>query len=122
MSQTAHDFAIDPNDAATNGEAAAQQIPSADTTALPFNSMAVISMVSALAGLLIFPVVGSLVAIITGHVALKQLKTTPGQGEALAFAGLITGYISVALAGLITVIMVGFFALLVPLIYFSAGI
>ena len=49
------------------------------------NVLAIVSLVSA------FFI--SLVAIITGHIALSQIKKTGEQGRGLAIAGLIIGYV-----------------------------
>ncbi|GLI28000.1 hypothetical protein ARHIZOSPH14_22420 [Agromyces rhizosphaerae] len=49
------------------------------------NVLAIISLVSA------FFI--SLVAVITGHIALSQIKKTGEQGRGLAIAGLVIGYI-----------------------------
>ena len=52
------------------------------------NTLAIISLVSA------FFV--SLVAVITGHIALKQIKTRGGKGRGLALWGTILGYVGLA--------------------------
>ena len=49
------------------------------------NVLAIVSLVSAF--------LISLVAIITGHIALSQIKKTGEQGRGLAIAGLIIGYV-----------------------------
>jgi hypothetical protein len=59
------------------------------------NVLAIVSLVSA------FFV--SLAAIITGHIALNQIKKTGEQGRGLAIAGLIIGYIGLVV-GIIVVI------------------
>lgn len=56
------------------------------------NTLAIVSLVSAF--------LISIVAVITGHMALKQIELTGEQGRGLAIAGLILGYIGLA-AGLI---------------------
>jgi peptidyl-prolyl cis-trans isomerase B (cyclophilin B) len=53
------------------------------------NVLAIVSLVSA------FFV--SLVAIITGHIALSQIKRTGEKGRGLALAGLIIGYAGIAI-------------------------
>ncbi|MGO4691394.1 DUF4190 domain-containing protein [Glaciibacter sp. 2TAF33] len=50
-----------------------------------YNVLAIVSLVSA------FFI--SLVAIITGHIALGQIKKTGEQGRGLAIAGLVLGYV-----------------------------
>ncbi|MFB9308894.1 hypothetical protein BJY17_001640 [Agromyces hippuratus] len=74
------------------GQPAYGQAPAAKT-----NVLAIVSLVSA------FFV--SLAAIITGHIALSQIKKTGEQGRGLAIAGLIIGYVGLA-AGLIWIILV----------------
>ncbi|WP_430647888.1 DUF4190 domain-containing protein [Agromyces sp. GXS1127] len=61
------------------------------------NVLAIVSLVSA------FFI--SLVAIITGHIALSQIKKTGEQGRGLAIAGLIIGYVGL-LASIIALIFV----------------
>ena len=56
------------------------------------NVLAIVSLVSA------FFI--SLVAIITGHIALSQIKKTGEQGRGLAIAGLVLGYLGLV-AGII---------------------
>lgn len=53
------------------------------------NVLAIVSLVSA------FFI--SLVAIITGHIALSQIKKTGEQGRGLAIAGLIIGYVGLVI-------------------------
>jgi hypothetical protein len=47
----------------------------------------------------------ALVAIITGHIALSQIKKTGEQGRGLALAGLIIGYAEVGIAVLAFVVL-----------------
>lgn len=51
------------------------------------NSLAVVSLASAVSG------VGALMAVITGHLALAQIKATQQSGRALAIVGLVLGYV-----------------------------
>ncbi|RNE64066.1 DUF4190 domain-containing protein [Cryobacterium tepidiphilum] len=62
-----------------------------------YNVLAIVSLVSA------FFI--SLVAVITGHIALHQIKRTGEQGRALAITGLVLGYLGL-LAGIIVAIIV----------------
>ena len=52
----------------------------------------------------------SLAAIITGHIALSQIKKTGEQGRGLAIAGLIIGYIGLVV-GIIVVDLLPIIAL-----------
>ncbi|MDF2444595.1 MAG: hypothetical protein JWR01_2798 [Subtercola sp.] len=60
-----------------------------------YNVLAIVSLVTA------FFV--SLAAIITGHIALRQIKRTQEKGRGLAIAGLVLGYLGI-LAGIISII------------------
>ena len=52
---------------------------------------------------------GGLVAVITGHVARHQIKTTGEAGGNLALVGLIVGYASIALTFLFIAVYIAFF-------------
>ncbi len=61
------------------------------------NALAIISLVAGCAQFFIC-IVGSIVAIVTGHIARRQIKRSGEQGAGLALAGLILGYIGLVLA------------------------
>ena len=84
----------------------------------PNSSMAVISLVSGILGWTILPVLGSIVAIVTGHMAKNEIRESNGRigGDGLATAGLILGYLSLGL-GLIGLCIGLFFLVLFPLIF-----
>lgn len=65
--------------------AVAPQRQKFDFTSL--NTLAVVSLASAIS------IVGALVAVITGHVSLAQIKKSGESGRALAITGLVLGYI-----------------------------
>jgi len=71
--------------------------------------LALLSLICGILAWVAFPILGSLVAIVSGHAALKQLKrSTPDQtGETLAKAGLIMGWLQIGLIVLITASYVG---------------
>lgn len=54
------------------------------------NSLAVVSLASAATGF------GAVAAVITGHIALAQLKETNQKGRWMAITGLVLGYASIA--------------------------
>ena len=74
--------------------------------------LAITSLVFGLLGFLLLPVIGSLVAIVTGHLARSEIRRTPQrfEGDGLAVAGLALGYVAIGL-GLLT--------LLVALVFFG---
>lgn len=59
--------------------------------------MAIVSLVSGILSWLFLPVIGSIVAIITGHMARGEINRSNGTigGAGLALAGLILGYANV---------------------------
>jgi hypothetical protein len=70
------------------------------TPALPTSSVAIVSLISGILGLTLVPIAGSIVAIITGFMAKKEIRESGGSlgGDGLATAGLVTGWLGVALA------------------------
>jgi uncharacterized protein involved in response to NO len=63
------------------------------------STMAIISLIAGITGWSILPFLGSIVAIITGHMAQSEIKKSGGKitGKGMAVAGLILGYLSIAL-------------------------
>lgn len=53
--------------------------------------MAIASFITSLVGL-------GLVGVILGHIAMSQIKNSGGGGKGFAIAGLIIGYVSIAIA------------------------
>ncbi len=68
--------------------------------AVPQNSTtAIISLIAGIAGWTLLPFLGAIVAIITGHIAKGEIKRSAGMltGNGMATAGLILGYVNIAL-------------------------
>ena len=62
------------------------------------SSLAVVSLVSGILGWIVLPWIGSLVAIITGHMARKEIRRDPAlDGDVMAVIGLVLGWASVIL-------------------------
>jgi hypothetical protein len=76
------------------------------------NTLATVSLVSGLAQFVCFPFIGAIVAIVTGHIARSQIKRSQGAegGAGLALAGLILGYVGLALTVLAGIAAIVFFA------------
>ncbi len=62
------------------------------------NTLAVVSLASALS------LFGAPAAVITGHVALQQLKTSDQKGRWMALVGVVLGYVGIASAILFAVL------------------
>ena len=65
--------------------------PAPATRSTPTNTLAILSLVFSLAGLVTSGVT-CIVGVILGHIARSQIKQTGEQGAGLALGGLITGY------------------------------
>jgi hypothetical protein len=73
----------------------------------PTNSMAIAALVCSLAGLAVF--ISAPVGAILGHIARKQIRETGEQGDGMALAGIIVGWI---VTGLYICGCVGYFGLI----------
>lgn len=76
------------------------------------NSLAIVSLVAGIAGYVIpHPFVAGLVAIVTGHMARRQIRQSGESGSGLALAGMILGYVhlvlSILIVGFIVVVLLG---------------
>ena len=74
------------------------------------STLAVVSLVSGLLGWTLLPFLGSIVAIITGHMARAEIRRSPDtfDGDGLAVAGLVLGWLSIAL-GIMAIIAIFLF-------------
>lgn len=72
------------------------------------NALAIVSLIFGVLGWTVLPVVGNLVAIVTGHIARSQIRLAGGaeQGDGLALAGLILGYLGLILGFVVLVLLV----------------
>ena len=96
------------------------------TAPRPTSGLAVTSLICGIAGIVLFwaivPVLASIAAVITGHMALGLTKRDPGiAGRGMAIAGLILGYAMIAIGAftligiIISFLFVGAFSL--PFVY-----
>ena len=84
-----------------------QQQPPADLyPPRPTNGLAVLSLVTGILAYFLLPVVGAVVAVITGHIARTAIRRTGEGGGGMAVAGLVLGYIQVAPIGFIVAVLV----------------
>lgn len=82
------------------------------------NTLAVISLVFGILGWTLLPFVGTIVAIVTGHLALGQIRNSAGTqtGDGLAIAGLVLGYLALAIG----LVVLSLLALGVGLLFFHS--
>jgi hypothetical protein len=64
------------------------------------STSAVISLIAGILGWVLLPILGPIIAVITGHIAKGEIKRSMGQitGDGLATFGLILGYLQLILA------------------------
>jgi hypothetical protein len=69
-------------------------IPSGPRT----STLAIISLIGGITGFTVLPMLGAVVAVITGHMAHSEIKKSAGMitGKGMATAGLIMGYLVLA--------------------------
>lgn len=75
------------------------------------NTLAIISLVSGILSFMGLSCIGAIAAIILGNMAKNQIRETGEQGEGLAKAGVILGWINIVLTVIITLIVVLFLVL-----------
>ena len=73
------------------------------------STLAIVSLVSGLLGWSFVPWLGSIVAVITGHLARTEIRREPErlEGDGMAVAGLVLGYamLVLSLLGLLLVVL-----------------
>ncbi|MGY0559673.1 DUF4190 domain-containing protein [Luteimonas sp. A277] len=64
-----------------------------------YSVLAVISLVSGILGVFPIPVLASVIAVVTGHLARAEIRRAPERfdGDGMAVAGLVLGYLMIAL-------------------------
>lgn len=73
---------------------------SASSLPVQTSSLAIVSLVSGIACWLVLPVLGAIIAVITGHMARKEIRDSAGRltGMEMANTGMILGYVHLALS------------------------
>jgi hypothetical protein len=88
------------------------------------SSLAVASLVAGLLGWTLAPWIGSIIAIITGHMARAEIRRDPAgiEGDGLAVAGLVLGWLMVGLSVLGVLVVVLFFGGIAALVGLTAAL
>ena len=73
--------------------------PVIDANVLHSSTLAIVSLVSAILGFTFVPIIGTIVALITGYMARSETRSIPprASGDGMATAGIIMGWVQVAL-------------------------
>lgn len=94
------------------------------TTMRRFSPLAIVSLVSGLLGWTLAPWLGSIIAIITGHMARAEIRREPEslEGDGFAIAGLVLGWSMIAISVLTVFAIVLFFGGLAAFVAFVVGV
>jgi len=78
------------------------------------SSLAIVSMVFGILAWVMLPFVGALIAVICGHLARGEIRRAPidqrMEGDGMAIAGLVLGYVQLTLSVLLTVFVIAMLA------------
>jgi hypothetical protein len=79
---------------------AAKRTTQSKAPVAPTSTLAVISLIAGVTGFTLFPLAGSLIAVVTGWFARREIEAAGGalQGDGLATAGLVLGLIGLGLS------------------------
>ncbi len=82
-----------------------------ETPARETNTLAIVSLVFGILGWSFLPLVGALVAIVTGHLARGEIRRAAErpQGDGMAVAGLVLGYLALVSAVVFLAVILAFF-------------
>jgi len=85
---------------------------------LPTSSMAIVSLISGILGFFMLPVLGSIVALITGYLARQETRAVPprASGDGMATAGIIMGWIQIGLAILGICCFIAYFVFIIGMV------
>ena len=81
--------------------------------AKPTSNLALASLILGILGWTIIPTIGSIAAIITGHMAKNEIKSNMGAlgGDGMATAGLVLGFANIALGVCNCLVVAGLLAM-----------
>jgi hypothetical protein len=91
--------------------------------ALPNSNLALVSMIAGIVGFTFIPILGGIVALITGYMARKETRAVPPafSGDGMATAGIIMGWIQVGLLVVGVCCTVAYFVFIVGLVASGNG-
>lgn len=93
-----------------------------NTPVRPTCTMATFSLVSGILSWCVLPFVGAVAAVICGHMARAEIRRSQGalEGDGMAVAGMILGYLHLAFILLAVIVVVLFFGGLAAFLAFAA--
>ena len=95
---------------------AVSQQPAYAMATPPTSTAATVSLVFGILAYVVLPVIAAIIAVVAGHMARREIRNSGGQigGSGMATAGLVLGYIQIALTilAICAIIVIGFLTLL----------
>lgn len=93
------------------------------TPAPPTSNLAIVSLIAGILGLSLFPIAGSVVAVITAPMARREIRESNGTigGDGMATAGLVLGWIGIGLT-VLGLCVAGVFVVIPACIAFFAAV
>ena len=87
------------------------------------STLAIVSLIAGILGWTVVPFFGSIAAVICGHMARKEIRLAPDrlEGDGLAVAGLVLGYLAIAMTVLAVIAVLLFFGGLATFLAFAAS-
>jgi hypothetical protein len=75
----------------------------------PTNTMAIVSLIAGVVSWFALPLLAGVVAIVTGHMARNQIRTSFGRegGDGLALVGLVLGYLNLIASCVLPLLILG---------------
>jgi hypothetical protein len=91
----------DPNYSPTTVQVPAQPpVPAQPQVIIRTSTLAIVSLVTGILCWFLLPLIGAIIAVVTGHMAKNEIRQSNGliTGEGMATAGLVLGYIHLGLS------------------------
>ncbi|MBI5840772.1 MAG: DUF4190 domain-containing protein [Chloroflexi bacterium] len=84
-------------------------------TSLPTSVLAIVSLVAGILGFGVFPLIGSIAAIVTGYLARQETRSVPprASGDGMATAGIIMGIVQLVLGILAVCCFIAYFVFVI---------
>jgi hypothetical protein len=97
--------------------------PQVNENLLPNSTLAIVSLVSALLGFTFIPVIGGIVALVTGYMARNETRSVPptASGDGMATAGIIMGWIQLGLLIVGVCCAIAYFVFIIGIFATSSG-
>jgi uncharacterized protein DUF4190 len=79
-----------------------QNVPQSYQPVIPQSTLAIISLIAGIGGFTFLPLIGSIIALLTGYAARKETRAAPptASGDGMATAGIVLGWVQIGLGAI----------------------